>query len=110
MILAHTRYRLRPQRLHAVKAAPVQQHLRKGWVVRTRGVERAATRPEFGGGRRLQRLWHEGAVSLALVHAGLAGALLVRGDVTTILHAKGGEDLVAEIDVERLPADRLDEA
>ena len=42
-------------------------------------------------------------------HAGLARALLVRGDVATILHAEGREDLVAEIDVERLPADRLDE-
>jgi hypothetical protein len=43
MVLAHERHCLRSQQLHALQAAPVQQHLQKGEVVRTCGIERAAT-------------------------------------------------------------------
>src|SRR4029453_5418810 len=66
VVWAHKCHRLRSQQLRALEAAPVQQHLQKREVVRTRRIERATTRPEFGGGRRLQWLWHESAVSLAL--------------------------------------------
>ena len=88
----------------------MQQHLQEGEVVARGRVERTAPRPELGGERGFQRLGHERAVWLALMHAGLARALFVGGAVAAVPHAEGPEDPLAEIHVERLPAHLLDQA
>src|SRR5262250_2512642 len=94
----------------AVVTPAVEQRLQEGEVVASRRVKGPAARPELRHEQRLQRLGRERAVGLPLVHARLPRALLVGGDVAAVLHAERGEDLVAEVRVERLAADRLDQA
>src|SRR5262245_31943249 len=110
MVLGHQCHGLRSEHLGALEAAVVQQHLQKGEIVRSRRIKWATPRPEFGSERPLQRLGHEGAIGLALMYAGLANALLCRGDVAAAFHAEWPEDLVTKIGVERLPADCFDKA
>src|SRR5437899_10323947 len=93
------------------EAAAVQQHLQEHRVVAGRRVERAARRPELALDRdRLQRLQRERAVGLARVQPRLARTLFLARDVAAVLHAERAEDPLAEIILERLAADRLDDA
>src|SRR6266446_6827396 len=93
----------------AVEAPLVEQHPREGQIIGGRREEAAAA-PELGRERRLDRLRLQRPVRLALMHAHQSRALLLRGDIIGILHAERAEDVVAEIGVERLAADRFHDA
>ena len=108
LVLAHLRDGLWPQHAGLAELATAQQHPQEVQVVWPGRVQPAAAHEELGLLRDLERDRLERAVRLTDMHASQPRALLGADDEPGVDHPERIEDVLAEVRLERLPAEALD--